>query len=87
MHEFSLINDLMRKIEAVARSQDGRKVVGIRIQLGALAHVSAEHFREHFAHAARGTTAEGARLDIEILNDVNDPNAMDILLNSVTVEE
>ena len=87
MHELSLISDLMRKIEAVVRSRDARKVVGVKVQLGALAHISAEHFRGHFVHAARGTAAEGARLDIEVLSDENDPHAMEILLSSVTVEE
>jgi hydrogenase nickel incorporation protein HypA/HybF len=87
MHEFSLINDLMRKIESVARAQDARKVTGVKVQLGALAHISADHFREHFVHAARGTLAEGARLDIDVRNNVNDEHAMDILLESVTVEE
>jgi hydrogenase nickel incorporation protein HypA/HybF len=61
-------------------------VVGVKIQLGALAHISPDHFREHFTHAARGTVAEEAQLEIDLLSDVSDPHAMDILLNSVTVE-
>jgi hydrogenase nickel incorporation protein HypA/HybF len=87
MHELSLINDLMHKIESVAQSRNARKIVGVKVQLGALAHISAEHFREHFVHAARRTAAEDARLDIEVLSDENDPHAMEILLCSVTVEE
>jgi hydrogenase nickel incorporation protein HypA/HybF len=87
MHELSLIKDLMRKIEFVARSRNARKVVSVKVQLGALAHISADHFRNHFVDAARGTAAESARLDIEVLSNENDLHAMDILLSSVTLEE
>ena len=86
MHEFSLINDLMRKIKDIAREQGATKVVGVKVKLGALAHISADHFREHFEEAAAGTVATGARLEVELNPDENDPNAQDILLDSVEVE-
>jgi hydrogenase nickel incorporation protein HypA/HybF len=59
----------------------------VKVKLGALAHISAEHFREHFQQAARGTAAEGARLDIDVSTDESDPCAQDILLKSVDVED
>ena len=65
MHEFSLINDLMWKIDAIAREQGARRVVGVKVRLGALSHISPDHFREHFEAAATGTIAEAARLDFE----------------------
>ena len=65
MHEFSLITDLMRKIDVIAREQGARRVVGVKIRLGALSHISPAHFREHFEAAATGTIAEAARLDFE----------------------
>jgi hydrogenase nickel incorporation protein HypA/HybF len=86
MHEFSLINDLMRKINSIAHDQSARRVVGVKMTLGALSHISADHFRDHFTAAARGTIAEGARLEIETLRDEHDPHAQDILLESVEVE-
>jgi hydrogenase nickel incorporation protein HypA/HybF len=86
MHEFSLINDLMRKIDAIAREQGARRVASVKVEFGALSHISADHFREHFEAAATGTIAEGARLDIETLTDERDPQAQDILLDSVEVE-
>jgi hydrogenase nickel incorporation protein HypA/HybF len=46
-----------------------------------------EHFREHFEAAARGTIAEGCRLEIETLTDKYDPHAQDILLDSVELED
>jgi hydrogenase nickel incorporation protein HypA/HybF len=87
MHEFSLINDLMWKIDAIAREQGARRVVGVKVRLGALSHISPDHFRDHFEAAATGTIAEAARLDIETLREERDPHAQDILLDSVEVEE
>jgi hydrogenase nickel incorporation protein HypA/HybF len=60
MHEFSLINDLMRKIAAIAHKQSARRVVGVKMTLGALSHISPDHFREHFEAAATGTIAQDA---------------------------
>lgn len=87
MHEFSLIADLLRKIEALARSEHADRVTAVRVRIGALAHISAGHFREHFVRGARGTPAEDARLDIEVSEDISDPSAQDILLQSVEVCE
>jgi hydrogenase nickel incorporation protein HypA/HybF len=87
MHEASLMNDLMRKILRVSREQKGARVVGVSVKLGALSHMSAAHFREHFAVAAQGTVAEGARLDIQEVTDTSDPMAQQILLESVEIAE
>ena len=87
MHEISLIHDLMRKIETIARDQNAVKVVGVKVRLGALAHISADHFREHFEEESKGTIADGARLEVELLTDENDPQAQDIMLDSVEVED
>ena len=87
MHEFSLISDLMWKIRAIAREQGAKRVSGVKVKLGALAHISEEHFHEHFVQAALGTPAEGARLEIEVSTDKSDPRAQDILLQSVDVED
>lgn len=86
MHEFSLIADLLRKIESLARSERADRVTCVRVRIGALAHISADHFREHFSDGVRGTRAEGARLEIEVSEDMNDPRAQDILLQSVDVQ-
>lgn len=87
MHEFHLIHDLMRKISTLAAEQGARKVTVVRVALGALAHISAEHFREHFEEAATGTIADGARLEVEQLTDEESPAAQDILLRSVDLED
>lgn len=87
MHEFSLINDLMRKTKDIAAQHQAKKVASVRVLLGALCHISPEHFREHFEEAAVGTVADGAELEIVLNPDPNDPHAQDILLDSVKVEE
>lgn len=87
MHEFSLINDLMRKISDIAAAQKAKRVVRVKVKLGALCHISAEHFREHFVEAAAGTIAEDSALDVEFNPDESHPNAQDILLDSVEVED
>jgi hydrogenase nickel incorporation protein HypA/HybF len=87
MHEASLMKDLMRKVESVAREQHASQVLGIKVKLGALSHMSASHFREHFAVASQGTLAEGAVLSIEVLTDTRDPRAQEILLESVEIVE
>jgi hydrogenase nickel incorporation protein HypA/HybF len=85
MHEFSLIKDLIRKISTIAHEQHASKVLSVTVKLGALSHISPDHFREHFNHATRGTAAEGAELHIEIVNDINDPTAQEVLLENIEV--
>lgn len=87
MHEFSLINDLIKKIKDIAAQHQAKKVKSVRVLLGALCHISPEHFREHFVEAASSTVADGAELEIVLNPDPNDPHAQDILLDSVKVEE
>ena len=85
VHEHSLITDLLRKLAAVVQAEGVSKVISVKVRLGALCHLSAPHFQEHFIHAVRGTVAEDARLDIEVLTDATDPHAQEIVLDSVEV--
>ncbi len=86
MHEAGLMRDLIEKVSAVVEEQQARRAVAIEIWLGALSHMSPEHFAEHFATASPGTPAEGARIDIETSDDISHPDAQDILLKSIEVE-
>lgn len=86
MHEYHLMADLMKKIEAVAAKQRAKKVVALKVWLGALSHFSKEHFQEHFDQASKGTLAEGARLEIELSDDFSHPQAQGVLLKSVEVK-
>ncbi|NIQ02480.1 MAG: hydrogenase maturation nickel metallochaperone HypA [Nitrospinaceae bacterium] len=87
MHEQSLMADMMRKILSVSLMHGGSKVAGIKVKLGALAHISPEHFMEHFVEAAKNTVAEDARVDIEVETDTTDPRAQDIWIETVELEE
>lgn len=86
MHEASLMANLMRRIDEVARAEGARRVVGISVWLGALSHMSSEHLAEHFEQVAAGTIAEGARLDVAVSDDTDDAKAQEIVLESVEVE-
>ena len=86
MHEQGLMNDLMSKIEAEARSEGGRKVTRIRVRLGALSHFTPDHFREHFVDSSRGTVAEGAAVEVELAADPTEKNAQGVVLESIELE-
>ena len=84
MHELSLIRNLLNKLEMIAIENDA-KIVSIKIRLGALAHISSEHFREHFVAMAKDKL-KNAKLEIYIAKDI-DANAQDIMLESVALAE
>ena len=85
MHEKALMDDLMAKILGVAAAQGGARVTQVKVWLGALSHFTPEHFREHFDDAARGTAAEGAEVVATIGDDIGDPRAQGVVLESVSV--
>jgi hydrogenase nickel incorporation protein HypA/HybF len=86
MHERALMAKLVRKVEDVGTANDGARVTRVVVRLGALSHFTVDHFLEHFAEAARGTLAEGARVDAFLEDDPTAAHASDVLLESVDVE-
>lgn len=87
MHELTLMADVLRRVERVAADAGSGRVVAVSLRLGALAHISPEHLREHFEIGACGTVAEGASVDIDEATDIDDPAAQEIILVSVEVAE
>lgn len=85
MHEHGLINDLIKKIIALAEKEQAEKVTKVSVKLGALSHMSASHFKEHYDIASKGTIAEDAVIDAEESNDLYDPNAQVVVLKSIDV--
>jgi hydrogenase nickel incorporation protein HypA/HybF len=85
MHETALVRDVVHRIEDLARST-GSRVTRAKVWLGALSHLSVEHFREHFAVEARDTLAAGAALEIDVSSDPEDPHAQHVRLESVDLE-
>jgi hydrogenase nickel incorporation protein HypA/HybF len=86
MHEASLVSSLMLRIGEIATAEGARRITGVSVWLGALSHMSAEHFAEHFRRAASGTLAEGARLHVTLSDDERHAHAQDVLLESVEVD-
>ncbi len=86
MHEASLMCDLMNMLLAAAAARNARRVVVVRVRLGALSHMSTAHFREHFAQAAAGTIAAGAVIEAIEEHDIQAPTAADVLLESFDIE-
>ncbi|WP_323844237.1 hydrogenase/urease maturation nickel metallochaperone HypA [Microbulbifer magnicolonia] len=86
MHEQSLIKDLTEKIRLLRSNEKGR-LVAAKLRLGALAHISAEHLREHFERETAGTSLQGLRLEIEELTDIHHVQAQDIVLESLEFAE
>jgi hydrogenase nickel incorporation protein HypA/HybF len=86
VHEASLIRSLLRQVLAQASEAGAVRVVGLTVRLGALAHLSPEHFDEHFRQAARGTLAEDATLDAIVDTDPGADGAMDIRLEAIEIE-
>lgn len=87
MHETALVRDVVQRMTQVARSTGACRVARATIWLGALSHLSASHFREHFAVEARETVAAGASLEITVSDDPNHPQAQHVRLESVDLEE
>ena len=87
MHELTLLKGLLSKIEAIAEENNSDKILGVTVKLGALSHISPDHFREHFDQAVVGTAAEGAKLTVRALTDMSDPDAQQIILESVEVSQ
>ncbi|MGQ9524325.1 MAG: hydrogenase maturation nickel metallochaperone HypA/HybF [Armatimonadota bacterium] len=65
MHESGPTKKLMEHILAEAQRRSANRVAAVKVKLGAGTGMSSESLRLHFEHAAEGTIAEGACLDIE----------------------
>ena len=85
MHERALMDDLVRKVTAVAEAEDAVSVTRIRVRLGALSHFTPEHFVEHWVDVSRGTIAEGAEVDARLDEDLEGEGAQGVVLESVDV--
>lgn len=86
MHETSLMKNLVQRIHAAAAAERAQRVVGVSVWLGALTDMSVAHFIEHFEHAAAGTIAAGAHVDVTVSEDAQHDNAQDVLLQGIEVE-
>jgi hydrogenase nickel incorporation protein HypA/HybF len=81
------MRDVLARVEAVARAERASRVTRISVRLGALSHFTPEHFKQHFVDVARGSVAEGAAVDAEVVHDLTDPQAQGVVVTSVEVED
>jgi hydrogenase nickel incorporation protein HypA/HybF len=79
------MEDLVRKVLAVADAEGASGVAQIRVRLGALSHFTPEHFAEHWVDASRGTLAEGAAVDATFDTELSGETAQGVVLESVVV--
>ena len=87
MHETALVRDVVRRIEDLVHATCARYVTSVKVWLGALSHLSAEHFREHYAIEAQDLIAASATLSIEVSSDLDHPHAQHARLESVDLDE
>lgn len=85
MHEQATIRDLVATVLHVAEENDAKRVVRIKVHLGALSHFTPEHFEEHWVDASAGTIAEGCTIESELSEDLTDPNAHGVILEDVEI--
>ena len=77
---------LMGQIAGLAEADGAKRVTNVHVWLGALSHMSPDHFREHFGQSSAGSIADGASLTIDSSDDLADPNAQEIVIESIEVE-
>lgn len=82
MHERALLADLVREIETVAAREGATGVRSVHVRVGPMSHMTPAHFVEHFVDATRGTVAEGASCNVDLI-DPKDELAQSIVLESV----
>jgi len=66
MHEMSLVESLVALVEQESRRQAFSRVRVVRLQVGVLGHAEPDALRFCFDAIARGTVAQGARLEIDL---------------------
>lgn len=85
MHEEALLADLRRKLEEIGAAH-GRRITRVNVWIGALAHVTEPGLRARWTELAAGTSAEGARLEVESSTRIADPRATGVVLVSVDLD-
>lgn len=84
MHETGLLGDVMRRAEAAA---GGRRVTGLRLQVGALSGLRAEAVEQAARHYAETEWPFCPEVVVEESVDLQEAGAMSVRLVSITVAE
>ncbi len=86
MHETGIVRSLIRQLERTAIKSGATRISAVSVRLGALSMFSSAHFREHFNEEVRGTVAENATLSILTSEDISDPHAQNVMIESISLE-
>ena len=87
MHEARLVRDLVDEIDRVAAREHADHIHTVRIEIGALSHVTPDSLQGTFELLAHGSPAQDAHLDISRSEDQYAIDAHDVRLVSVSVED
>ena len=87
MHEAALLRDLVRKVSEVADASAPSRVRRVRLWVGALSHLTAQHLTEGWGIAAEGTPAADAAIEVVTSTDLADPRAQGVVLLSVDIAD
>lgn len=83
MHESRLVTDILTEIDRVAAANGVDHVSVVRIEIGALSHVTPDGLAGHLSMMSTGTVADGAELDITKSTDSDAPDALEVRLVSI----
>ena len=67
MHEYSLVDGLVRRVEEEARRRGALAVHGVRVAVGELSGVDPGLFRTAYETFRAGTVCAGAALELQVL--------------------
>lgn len=68
MHESSLAKQVLDAVLARAEEEDAARILSVRGWVAETETLSAESLRFHFAAHARGTPADGARVELRLIH-------------------
>jgi hydrogenase nickel incorporation protein HypA/HybF len=66
MHEYSIVQALLDRVDQEARSRGATRIHAVRVRIGELAGVEVELLRTAYDTIRRGTACEDAPLDIDL---------------------
>ena len=65
MHELAMAQSLLNRVLDEAARNGGGRITRVKLRIGALSHVSPESLEFAFEVIAKGTPAEGAKIETE----------------------
>jgi Zn finger protein HypA/HybF involved in hydrogenase expression len=87
MHELSIVRDVIAGAESIAAQCGGRTVTRLRVSIGPLSGIEPQTFRDQLRLLADETNLGSPELEINVPDDVTDPLATSVVLESVSVAE